>query len=227
MQLLKKRGILIFWIILLAHCACLYLHKNNYANYSKVLLVPILAFHVFLNAKQNQYRTFKMLFFIAFISAWLGDIFLIFNGNIYFMLGMLCFTITHIANILFFNKLRPLRVAKSQEAFLAALAMLFIIAQMHNFLKPYTGNLKYPMLGYMIIISTVVVFASNLLGGSGRKTNALHYFLPASVLFILSDAVLAVNIFYIKEDFLSIVVMLSYGYAQSLYAEGYLKIIKG
>jgi uncharacterized membrane protein YhhN len=227
MQLLKKKGILIFWIVLLAHCGMLYLHKTNYAHYSKVLLMPILLLHVFLNAKQNYYSTYKLLFFIALVAAWLGDILLIFEGNAFLIAGMVCFSVTHIANIRFFNKLRPLRVSKSQEAFLAALGMLFIVAQLHSFLRPYTGNLKYPMLAYMLLISTMVVFASNLIGGSGRKTFGIQYFLPAAGLFVLSDAILALNMFYLKEEFMSIVVMLSYGYAQSLFAQGYVKVIKG
>ncbi len=129
--------------------------------------------------------------------------------------------------------MKSLNIAKCQEAFLGTIVIAPIIFQLFNFLnsEKTMGNLKYPILIYMIFLGIMAIFSINILSSSGRKSLATNYFIPASGLFLLSTTVLALNKFYFIGDahinFLEIVVILSYGYAQCLMVQGFSKIVKG
>ena len=56
----------------------------------------------------------------------------------------------------------------------------------------------------------------------------MMYFIPGAALFVISDALLALQVFMFNDiDLLGISVMLSYGYALSLFADGFSKLLKG
>ena len=95
-----------------------------------------------------------------------------------------------------------------------------------NFLKPYLGDLELPVKIYMAAICIMTVTAANLLGDKKLKSLGLSYFLPGALLFVLSDSVLAINMFLYKDTILHVVVMLSYGYAQCLIVQGFAKYLK-
>jgi uncharacterized membrane protein YhhN len=120
-------------------------------------------------------------------------------------------------------------LGKSQEAFVAAIVMFFLCFFLFRYLNksPEFAWLKITVIIYMITISLMSVMAANMLGTVSRKYNAINFFLPGAVLFIISDGTLSVQKFvFPDEPFLSVIVMISYGYAQSLIADGFSKILK-
>ena len=228
MDLLKKRGILIFWLILLADCYFIYTGNEGNRILTKPLLIPVALFYIFLNARKNHYRNSKTFIFLGFIFAWIGDLLLMNKGDVFFLAGMSAFMLAHIFFALTFYKVHKLRFAKSQEAFLAALLLFVACFQLYKFITPGIGAFKIPVIIYMVVISSMGVMVANLLGSSARKTSAIMYFIPGAALFILSDALLALQTFMFNDiDLLSISVMLSYGYAVSLFSDGFSKLLKG
>ncbi len=229
MQLLKKRGILVFWIFLLIECYLIFSRQTYYASVVKIMLVPILLFYVFLNARKNHYQTTKTLVFFGLLASWVGDILLINNGDVWFILGMIAFMATHIIYATIFYRIHRLRLYKSQEAFIAAIILFIVCYYLFRFLNTNSSfePFKIPIILYMIVISIMAIMAVNILGTGSRKQNAINYFIPGAVLFIISDATLSVQKFvFPDENFLSVIIMLSYGYAQSLIAEGFSKTLK-
>jgi hypothetical protein len=66
-------------------------------------------------------------------------------------------------------------------------------------------------------------FASNIFDSNSRKKLAVSYFIPASVLSIFSAAMFVINKYTILEPKLDSIVLLTYGYAQILYVDGFRK----
>ena len=229
MQLLKKKGILVFWVILLVDSYFILTKQDSLRFFTKTLLIPILLFYVFLNTRKHHYRTSKILIFFALLAAWIGDILLMFKANTFFIFGMAAFGLMHLLYAYIYYRFHKLRLGKSQEAFVAAIVMFFLCFFLFRYLNksPEFAWLKIPVIIYMITISLMSVMAANMLGTVSRKYNAINFFLPGAVLFIISDGTLSVQKFvFPDEPFLSVIVMISYGYAQSLIADGFSKILK-
>mgnify|MGYP006977397324 CR=1 FL=1 len=68
----------------------------------------------------------------------------------------------------------------------------------------------------------------NLLANPVRKVNAVTYYLPGMILLFVSITVLCLQYFLFKDvEFLSVIVMLSYGYGMTIVGEGFTKYFKG
>lgn len=228
MQLLKKRGILVFWGILLLDCYFIFSGNQSSRIISKGLLVPVLGFYIFLNAKKNFYQTTKLLVFFALIVAWLGDMFLLKDGDLFFMLGMACFMCFHVIIATIFFRLQKLKIAKCQNAFIAFGVYVFLAYRLFKFLHEGIGDYRIPIIFYAASMGVMVIAVFNQLESGTRKLSAVSFFIPAAILFVISDATLALQKFkFYNEEYLSIIVMLAYGYSMSLFSDGFSKILKG
>ncbi|MBS1579153.1 MAG: lysoplasmalogenase [Bacteroidetes bacterium] len=229
MQLLKQRGILIFWAVLLLDCYCIYSNNHEYRLFTKTLLVPLIGFFIFLNARRNAYPTTKTLLFFALIAAWIGDILLLNNGSTSFLLGMGCFFIFHVLIGIVFYRLKKLNLEKCQEAFLALIVFIVAAIALLKFLKySLPHEMKVPVIIYMVGLAFMLIMVANQMSNSFRRINTLSFFLPAAALFIGSDGILVVSKYRFDDiPFLDVVVMLSYGYALALLGQGFTKMFKG
>jgi len=226
MNLIKKNGIIFFWIVLFAHCAFIYLGKTNYQHITKLMLLPLLLIYLFLNVKRGAYQNSKTIIYIGLFASFLGDLFLIYPGNGFFIAGMAAFLITHICYTIFFLKANSVKFNKATEFVVAAVIVTIVAIKLLNFLKPYLGELALPVKIYMAAICIMTSTAANLIGDKKLKNLGLYYFLPGAILFVISDSVLAANMFLYKDTILNIVVMLSYGYAQCIFVQGFTKYLK-
>lgn len=229
MQLIKKHGILIFWLVLFADCAVLYLEQKQYHTYLKPLLIPILLVFFWTNTKSKKYAVSTSLITVALIFSWLGDMFLLKQreeNSLFFLLGMISFLMTHILYIIFFIRVKPIQLVKGTEAFFGAVITIIASSQVFRYVEPNLGDLKVPVVIYMVVISLMAVTATNIASSKTLRNLAIQYFIPGAGLFLLSDAVLALDTFFFKESFLGVVVMMSYGYAQCLLVQGFTKYLK-
>ena len=231
MQLFKKNGIIIFWAVLFADCFFLYNENYAYHSYLKSALMPILLLYIFMNARQKHYLISKSLVFMGLIFSWIGDLLLLNDSNGFFMWGMFAFFITHVFYIIFFFRLHPLNLMKGTEAILAAIVLAVVGYQLYKFLKPELAqmpNLRFSLLGYGTAIGIMAVMATNTFANKTKRALALSYFIPGAALFIFSDVILVISKFkYPDESYLHVVIMMSYGYAQCLLAQGFTKHLKG
>lgn len=232
MQLLKKNGILLFWLILFADCYFLFEKKYDYHTYLKITLVPILMFYVFLNARKKHFIRSKTLAFLGMICAWIGDILLINSGDNFFITGMIAFLGTHIFYSIFLYRLQPINNTTSYEVtIIAALILSVIFFQYFKFMKDdieRVPDFKIPIYIYCVAIGIMTVLAANIYSNAGKRNMSLQFFIPGALLFIASDAILLIHkLKYSDEDFLPVLVMLTYGYGQCLLAQGFTKYLKG
>lgn len=226
MLIIKRHGIFIFWVVLFIHCAMIYMGKPLYAQYTKILLMPILIVFLALNARKKLYPTSKLIIFTGLIASFAGDLCLIFDDRNFFLTGMICFAITHICYASIFIRMAKVKFTRATEFIVASVVVSVLSVKLLQFLTPYLGEMRIPVKIYMAIVAIMAATASNLLGNKLLKVLASSFFVPAAALFVLSDTVLAANYFLYKEPFLGVVVMMSYGYAQCLMVQGFTRYLR-
>ena len=207
------------------------MEQLDYHPYLKSMLIPLLGIYVFTNARKKYYFRSKMLIFFGMLFAWIGDILLLQEGDIFFIVGMIAFIGTHIFYGFYFYRLNVLNSTVGTEALVIAIVILLGIGyQTHIFLAAdlaLVPQLKIPIYIYSTILFLMAAMAANVFGNRSKKSIAITFFIPGAILFIFSDATLAVHKFkYIDVSFLRVIVLISYGYAQCLFSQGFVKHLK-
>ncbi len=216
---LKKQGSLVFLLLLIIHCIAIYLEITGLRNGTKYLLMPVLIGQLWFSAG----KTAPLISYLAVFFSWAGDILLSAGGEIYFLLGMLAFIVTHICNSIYFFRLQDRQNARLREPFIAALLLMLVSATVFAVLHPYLGSLRIPIVVYMVIISIMAILAAATSGNKAYQAIARQCFIPGAGLFVISDALLAMNKFLFHRALLDIIVMLTYGAAQYFLVQGYIR----
>jgi uncharacterized membrane protein YhhN len=161
---------------------------------------------------------------LGLFGSFLGDVFLI-NKSL-FIPGMVAFMTTHIFNILFFSKIYGPSQPRSTKLYVSTLLLLLFCVFIYFQLKDGTkGNLIYPILAYMVLISSATLMAVHISKQEAVKMIANTFWIPGMLFFLASDAILALNKFNwalnspIKN--IGLLVMVTYGLAQLFLVKGF------
>ncbi|MEO0484602.1 MAG: lysoplasmalogenase [Pseudomonadota bacterium] len=130
---------------------------------------------------------------IAVLAAWIGDVLLSRPGERAFLLGMVAFAVAHGALISVFEDL-----GMSLEAMRWGLAAVFVLAALATatVILPRAGALRWPVAGYMLVILAMALAACAISSGSADVDASI---LIAAALFVLSDALIAIQSFRLSE----------------------------
>ncbi len=140
-----------------------------------------------------------------------GDLVLEHNPGGWFVFGLGLFLVAHVCYILLFKKEFAFRLPWLPAAALTAL----FGAGMATYLIPHLGRMLLPVLGYILVISGMGVFAAFRTGAN------VPVFLGA-LTFLSSDTFIALNRFVGPDPVTPLLVMPTYYVAQFLIAGGYL-----
>ncbi len=227
MSQIKKNGILIFLLLLVIHCGCIYSGWEMGRIITKLLLVPILIVYLFASIPKGKLAPSPVPVFIALFFSFLGDLFLTQEGTMFFLLGMVGFIVTHLCNSIYFIKLQRFSISKPLPALLALVIIGISIFFVFNLMKDNLGAFKVPILAYMAIIGVMGILATNVILNSTCQKIATSYLIPGAAFFIISDAILALDKFYFHQpEVWSIPVMATYGFAQLLLVKGVVLTLK-
>jgi uncharacterized membrane protein YhhN len=155
--------------------------------------------------------------------SFLGDAFLL--SDALFIPGMIAFMTTHIFNILFFHPLKPSEGVSKVKLYLSIFLLATFCVFVYLFLKDAMGALIYPVLAYMLLISTSAIYT--IRASLNQKVTMLAelFWTPGMLFFIASDALLAFNKFFwsieSSIDNIGLVIMSTYGIAQMLLVKGF------
>ncbi len=220
---MKKMAAPIYLTILIIHCFLLWTEQIEIAKITKILLMPLLLLYLSaaLAPSAKNGKLSKGLIATAFLASWSGDIFLLYEGNLFFIAGMLSFMMAHFCYIILFINIQPFKINRSFLPIMGGIVVLVIGAIILNHLAPKLGELFLPILVYMIVIATMFTSALMISCNTNTKHFGVNYFVPGAALFVLSDSVLSLNIFAYKNVFLGVIVMLTYGFAQFFLAKGF------
>lgn len=200
----------IFWFVSLA-----YLVSISLGNFDlKYLLKPsiilsLLVYYWFaVEGKLNKLMLLALVFSIG------GDFWLMFSGTNYFLLGLGSFLITHICYILIFSK-----NASIQPITLLIFGVLLL--SMLVYLWPSLGDFKIPVVVYASTIITMAYMAYST--KNKVKQKQWIYLIAGSLLFVLSDSLIALEKFKSAEINIHnghFWIMLTYILAQFLIVRG-------
>lgn len=222
MKLNKNTVLLITFLVVAAiHLLGILVKQPLLADVTKVLLMPLLLAHV-ITLPNRKFIGFNLLV-IAILFCWAGDVLLMFteNNELFFLLGLAAFLIGHIFYMLTFNKMADKNsIGKPLQPLFYLIPLLFA-ASLLIVLFPNLGEMKVPVIAYAIVISFMCVAAMRR--WQRTDTPSFVTVLTGAVLFIFSDALIAINKFHTPFNAASLLIMITYIAAQYLIITGLLK----
>jgi uncharacterized membrane protein YhhN len=210
----------VFLILLFIHCICIYAELDIWRSVTKLLLVPLLITYLL---SQQKVFNWKIRPVYGLFFSFLGDALLIGEGATFFLSGMIAFVLAHMNYSYFFLQLQPVKKDTRQVFVMSLILLLLFSSVVYYFLDGYLGAYQLPVLFYMLFISLMASLAVHTLTLVKFKSVALQYFIPGAILFVISDAILALNLFRFHEEILGVAVMLTYGLAQFFLTRGFEK----
>jgi uncharacterized membrane protein YhhN len=187
---------------------------------SKLLIIPVLIILFLANLYPLSDKLQKIMLMGLFFS-WAGDIVLKFSGNNngFFILGLLCFLITHLLYlIVFFITPGKNTMLNNRIYFLIPVIIYGLVIV--SYLYAGLAEMKVPVILYTIIILAMLSAAINRM----HKVNKVSYYLvlAGAILFVISDSSIAINKFSHPFESSGIIIMSTYIVAQYLIVIGYI-----
>ena len=193
----------------------IYLDKQMMVDFAKPMLMITLFWYYYSNAKKlNKY------FVLGLFFSFLGDILLLGAGEMYFVFGLLFFLIAHVFYIIMVLKI--IQITKPKEFIIASVPFLLLFLVLMNVLYAGLGAIKIPVIIYAITISFFGIVS--LILYLQAKTKISMLLLVGVLTFITSDTILALNLFYKKQSFYPLLIMMTYVLAQYLICRFVLKL---
>lgn len=219
MKLSVNPFFLFFAGVLMLDLFFILLQREDLRWFSKPLLMPtlILAFYLFSALRKG--RRFYFVLAALFLS-WCGDVLLQADGL--FIPGLLSFLLAHLFYILYFKTAGQQAKGWLQQQPMLLLPVLVYIGLLLFFLFPHLAELKVPVVIYSLTIATMLLMALNT--RFRLATNTSKFFIAGALLFVLSDSLLAVNLFVLKRWEPGLGVMATYAAAQYLLVRGALQV---
>ena len=190
---------------------------------TKLTLMPLLMAYVYLHELKHESRASGRLLVLALFFSFLGDFFLLdlIDREGLFIFGLSSFLVTHLIYIYLFGKGKPLSALFKSSVTILLLAFILLWAGFITLkLYPALGDMQWPVLIYIVIISMMSITAVN------RKAYVASFSFLAvfagAILFMLSDMFIAVDKFLETFDYSRILVMSTYLCAQWLIVNGLL-----
>lgn len=203
----RKLPLIAFIIFSLIVFFGIYLEKQWMIYLAKPMLMTTLFGYYYLNKKSDN-----LFFVLGLLFSLFGDLFLLGSGELYFILGLIFFLIAHVFYIIMVFKI--LLEIKLKDFMIAGIPYLLLFLILINVLYDGLGSMKIPVIIYAMTISFLGVFSLLLFLQSRTKTSLLLLF--GVLVFITSDTILALNLFYEKQSFYPILIMTTYVMAQFL-----------
>ncbi|HEX4957385.1 MAG TPA: lysoplasmalogenase [Lacibacter sp.] len=181
--------------------------------FTKPFLMPLLMLVVF--NKRQQIPLYRWMLGGLFLS-WAGDVLLQLKGM--FIPGLISFLLAHICYISYFIQINNRKKGLLQQQPLIGIPVLVYIVIFLWLLYPFLDALKIPVTIYGITIGTMLLMSIHTKGKVNGMASAL--FFNGALQFVISDSILAVNLFAYNSVVLSLCVMTTYASAQYLLVKG-------
>ena len=180
-------------------------------DFIKFISKPLIMLSLLLYYIKSVQRKSK-LFIGAVLFSFLGDILLLFDSELFFMLGLVSFLIAH---ILFISMVvGMLNKSSIQQKIFATMPFMFTYVGLLVLLKESLGEMLIPVVIYGLVISVFGVVS--LLNHLILKSKASQYLIFGAAFFVVSDSLLAINRFYEAQEYYPVIVIITYIIAQYL-----------
>lgn len=209
-----------------AVCAFTYLGSLSFTPYSgqfvvKALPIVLLSFFSFISLKGKL----KAAVVFALFASAAGDVFLALTFEDSFVFGLGCFLIAHIAYVVSFfiarSDTQDRHMETQRNPALLGVACAFVVGfsvLMAQHILPAAGDLFYPVLAYIMVIT--------VMGVTALVVARSWYIALGALVFVTSDAILAQTIFIKPITLSGFAVMLTYYAAQYLLTRGFIQMAR-
>lgn len=205
----------VYALVLVLELLFIYFDQQQFRWFTKPLLMPLLMLG-FYTASAKRSGTLFYLIPVALFLSWAGDVLLQMKGM--FIPGLISFLLAHVFYIVYFSKTGKGKKGLLQLQPLIGIPVLVYILIFLWLLYPFLDALKIPVTVYGITIGTMLLLAINTRHKLSNAASALFFI--GALLFVISDSLLAVNLFAMNHLALSLCVMLTYAVAQYLIVKG-------
>ena len=203
----NKRFLVIFILVSFLYVIGILLDND----FIKFISKPLIMLSLLLYYIKSVQRKSK-LFIGAVLFSFLGDILLLFDSELFFMLGLVSFLIAH---ILFISMVvGMLNKSSIQQKIFATMPFMFTYVGLLVLLKESLGEMLIPVVIYGLVISVFGVVS--LLNHLILKSKASQYLIFGAAFFVVSDSLLAINRFYEAQEYYPVIVIITYIIAQYL-----------
>ncbi len=212
--------ITVYFLILLADIGMIVFDVPHARFITKPLLMILLGVFGWVLGGKLHYRS-RNFIFAAVIFSWSGDVFLLFPQ--FFLPGLVSFLIAHLMYIGFFATSKP-RPPIGVVEIMAMIAALGYAGIMLWILLPAAGAMKIPVIAYTAVITGMFILSVRAFSFGAPWYGRRCIF--GAFLFVVSDSVLAFQLFYADFPYSGVVVMATYGVAQWLLVSGSLYYLR-
>jgi uncharacterized membrane protein YhhN len=213
---MKKFFLALFMLFAVAQLVAARFNLPLLHTFSKPLIVPaLMGYYIY----SYTGRPRSIAFMLALFFCWVGDVLLMFQSQ--FIMGLLAFLIGHLLYIATWRHHRnpaDQNTLSSLQQVRMALPIILYATGMVVVLYPHLGNLRIAVLLYAAVLGYMVLQALFRYGGTNGASFA--YVLGGSVLFMVSDSILAFDRFIQPVQYGHFWIMLTYMAAQFMLVKG-------
>lgn len=186
------------------------------------LMIPLLLFYLSARAKKTD--SLSKFIVGALVFSWFGDILLMLQGqfNDLFIFGLAAFLIAHLCYIFGFRLAKFQETSETNRSFIHArlVFLIFIGGTLIYMLYPYLEEMLVPVISYTVVIISMAIAALFRRGWTVDKSFIMVY--SGALLFIMSDAMIAIDKFMNPIIQARLLIMATYIAAQFLIVKGIL-----
>ena len=186
------------------------------ALYAKVLLMPLLIAYVYESTK-GEVTLLILLLCGSLIFSWGGDVALIYEGDLYFLLGMGLFLVAQALYAYLFRKSIQLTL---QWKWWYVIPVLLATAVLLSQVLPNAGTFRVPIAVYALAISIMAIMA--IARHEKVAQDSFLWVLVGALSFVVSDSAIAWSQFVSPFPYADAFIMLTYTAAQVMIVRGVL-----
>ena len=193
--------------------------ESELDKFVKPLIMPVLLYYLIQRTSGKIYKH-HLLLAAAIITAWIGDILLLNNQQVFLLGGIMAFLITQSIYLFIFrsNTIGSIKKLLSQNRLTSTLLLIFHLTFLLTAISLIEEHIKFAVIFYGLIVTTATWFAF-----VQNKLPETKYLKMGMGIFLLSDAMLATNMFFFKIPLAPMFIIGTYGIAQFFITEGIIK----
>jgi uncharacterized membrane protein YhhN len=174
--------------------------------FKPLIILSLLFLYIFYVQKRLKWYLFALGF------SFCGDVLLMFEGELFFIAGLLAFLVVHFL----FIKIVISRIQKysASKIIFSIIPFLIVFSLLIFNLIDSLQEMLIPVIIYGLTISIFGVVS--LIDFMNNKSKKSLLMFSGAIVFMLSDSVLAIDKFYFEEHFNKILIMFTYVLAQYL-----------
>lgn len=178
--------------------------------FKPLIVILLILLYAITSQAKNKWYVLALLFSFG------GDVFLLFDAQTFFIIGLSLFLLAHLSYITLVY--RQIAKPKMNDILLSFIIFFGILLGLLSVLKGHLGQMQTPVIVYGLVLTSFG--AVSLINYLQQKNRASSVLLTGALLFVLSDSLLAINKFYKPIDLLNVFVIFTYIAAQFVIFKG-------